>query len=303
MLEQLLALVRRNGSTPLREAVLQPKPPPDPVQAGVKRIELDYEVFPKPRSLRTGPGGARLLASLQASIPGARALVQEIARFQPQFRQIPVRGKGAEPHWLNGWFPSFDAMTLYGLLALRNPRHFVEVGSGNSTLFARRAIRDHGLRTKIISIDPCPRAEVDALCDEVIRSPLESVDVAAAAALTSDDLLFVDSSHRAFQNSDVTVFFTEVLPSLPPGLVYGMHDIFLPKDYPTEWRERFYSEQYLLLCYLAGGADGDRIVAPLSYLATETDVLAPLQPTFDHHAIPVEQRFGSAFWMQRGGSK
>ncbi len=35
--------------------------------------------------------------------------------------------------------------------------------------------------------------------------------------------------------------------------MYGIHDIFLPNDYPTEWNNRFYSEQYLLMMYLLGG--------------------------------------------------
>ena len=68
----------------------------------------------------------------------------------------------ATPTWENGWFPALDAVTLYGLVATRNPRWYVEVGSGNSTRFVRRAIRDHGLRTRILSIDPGPRAEIDA---------------------------------------------------------------------------------------------------------------------------------------------
>ena len=113
-------------------------------------------------------------------------------------------------------------------------------------MFARQAIRDNALRTKIISIDPFPRANIEALCDEIIRLPCEYVPSDFFDSLASDDILFVDNSHRAFPNSDVTVFFTEILPNLPKGLIYGLHDIFLPWDYPDEWRERFYNEQYLL---------------------------------------------------------
>jgi predicted O-methyltransferase YrrM len=295
------ARTRQEGKD-LRDGVLKPfrsvEPPP---ATGIRRIELDYEVHPRPRPLRSGPGGLKLLRLLEGSLPGAEALVREIARFDGAFRSIPLRsGPGSsEPSWRNDWFPALDAMMLYGLLALRNPRHYLEVGSGNSTLFARRAIRDHGLRTQIVSIDPSPRAEVDAICDTVLRQPLEDVDLALATRLTREDLVFVDSSHRSFQNSDVTVFFTEVLPALPPGLVYGLHDILLPDDYPPEWRERLYSEQYLLSCYLAGGGDGDRIVAPLSYLANETDLAAPLAATFDHLGLAPELRNGTSFWLQR----
>ena len=64
------------------------------------------------------------------------------------------------------------------MLAGTDPATFLEVGSGNSTKFARRAIEDHGLRTRIVSIDPEPWAEIDGLCDEVLRAPAEEVDLA-----------------------------------------------------------------------------------------------------------------------------
>jgi hypothetical protein len=269
---------------------------------GITRIELDYPVFPRPRSLTSGPGGERLLARLAGSVPAAREILRGIAGLRSPLAAIPARprpGGGAEPHWLNDWFPPVDAAVLYGLIALRNPRWYVEVGSGHSTTFARRAIRDHGLRTRILSIDPCPRAEVDALCDEVLRQRLEEVDLGSIRPLTDEDLVFVDSSHRALQNSDVTVFFLEVLPALPPGLVLGLHDIFLPQDYPPHWRERLYSEQYLLASYLAGGANGDEILAPLNYLHALTQELAVLTPLFDQLGLSVEQRFGSSFWLRK----
>ncbi|NOT32287.1 MAG: class I SAM-dependent methyltransferase [Planctomycetes bacterium] len=284
-----------------QDAVLQPFRPAA-ASSGYQRIELEYPVNPKPRSLRGGRAGERLMAQLAASRPAARVLIEQAARFHEQFLAIPLEAQpGATgPSWINGWFPGLDAVTLYSLLATRNPRLFVEVGSGNSTRFARRAIRDHGLRTQIISIDPCPRAEIDAICDQVVREPLENVDMGALGRVTAEDLLFVDSSHRSFQNSDVTVFFTEILPALPPGLVYGMHDIYLPDDYPTEWAARFYSEQYLLASYLQGGADGDEILAPLAYLWQDTDLPSAFARTFDQLGLAPGLRYGNSFWMRKG---
>lgn len=129
-----------------------------------------------------------------------------------------------------------DSISLYSLLAINNPRRYVEVGSGNSTMFASQAIRDHGLRTSIVSIDPFPRANIDSICDRVIRAPCEDVPAGFFESLTSDDILFIDNSHRSFPNSDVPVFFTEILPHLPSRMTYGIHDIFLPWDYPDEWK-------------------------------------------------------------------
>jgi hypothetical protein len=238
-----------------------------------------------------------------ASVPRARELARRFTAYHRELVAIPLaHGPGVDPSsptWINGWFPPLDALVLYGLLASENPRWYVEVGSGNSTRFARQAVRDHALRTKIVSIDPAPRAEIDALCDHLVRAPLEEVDLAQVAELTGEDVLFVDSSHRAFQNSDVTVFFTEILPALPPGLVYGIHDIYLPGDYPPAWVERFYSEQYLLACYLLGGADGDEIVAPLTYLLHETNVPSLFAPTFAEVGLAPLERNGHALWMRR----
>lgn len=169
-----------------------------------------------------------------------------------------------------------------------------------STTFARQAIVDHKLDTKIISIDPSPRAEIDALCDFVVRSCCEDVDPAFFASMTSRDLLFVDNSHRSFQNSDVTVFFTEILPSLPAGCTYGLHDIFLPLDYPREWVDRFYNEQYLLAAYLLGGAGGDQIVLANGHVESQSHLCSLLDPLWLLDPICGRQRGGGAFWMRRG---
>ena len=63
-------------------------------------------------------------------------------------------------------------------------------------------------------------------------------------------MLFIDSSHRSFTNSDVTAFYLDILPRLKSGVLIHIHDVFLPYDYPPEWSDRFYNEQYLLACVL-----------------------------------------------------
>jgi hypothetical protein len=47
-------------------------------------------------------------------------------------------------------------------------------------------------------------------------------------------------------DSDVSVFFLDVLPRLKPGILVHVHDIFWPVDYPPSWGTRFYAEQYIL---------------------------------------------------------
>jgi predicted O-methyltransferase YrrM len=193
--------------------------------------------------------------------------------------RIPrAEGDVSHPFWVNDWFPPFDGAALYGLIAERSPRRYIEVGSGISTRFARKAISDLNLQTRIVSIDPHPRTVIDALCDEVVRSRMEEVPREFWEGIGPDDLLFIDNSHCSFPNSDVTVFFVEVMPTLRAGTIWGMHDIFLPWDYPEEWRDRFYNEQYLLLSYLLGGADGDEIILPVTWPQTSRSFTAFWRP-------------------------
>jgi hypothetical protein len=180
--------------------------------------------------------------------------------------------------------------------AYADPPRLIEIGSGNSTKFARRAIADHGLRTRIESIDPAPRAEIDAICDRVIRSPLEELDPSFFAAVEPSDVVFFDGSHRALTNSDCVAFFLDVLPYLPPGVLVHLHDIFLPLDYPPDWSNRFYSEQYLLAAYLLGGHGGCEIVLPVSFIGSDPQLYAitPLWEELKSHGVP----WGASFWMR-----
>jgi len=117
------------------------------------------------------------------------------------------------------------------------------------------------------------------LCDELIVSPLEDLAPEFFDQLQAGDILFVDNSHRALMNSDVTVVFLDILPRLRPGVVVQLHDIALPYDYPPEWIDRFYSEQYLLASALLSGATRFEVLLPNAYVSMHSDlnsILAPL---------------------------
>jgi predicted O-methyltransferase YrrM len=206
-----------------------------------------------------------------------------------------------EPVWNPGNLPGLDGASIYAFIRDRAPRTYLEIGSGNATKFAARAVRDGDLPTRIVSIDPHPRREVDALCDEIDRVPLEAADLSRFTTLTEGDVVFFDGSHRAFMNSDVTVFFIEILPRLASGVLVGMHDIELPADYAAPIGPRYWSEQYMLAAYLLGGHAGTEIVFPSAYVdATPAlaDRLAPLWavlPPVEHH--------GGSFWLETVGAQ
>ena len=271
---------------------LAPAPPPG------QQITLDYPVHPRPRYGHGRPvhaGLAKLLAGGRDRYAGnLRAILAHADRLE----DIPLRpGDRGEPAWLNGFIPGLDGAALYAFVADRRPTTYFEVGSGNSTRFARRSVRDHRLETRIVSIDPAPRAEVDALCDEVIRAPLEDVDLAVVDGLAPGDVVFMDNSHRLFTNSDATVVFLELLPRLPAGVLVGIHDIYLPSDYPPDWNDRFYSEQYALASFLLGGHAGFEIELPAYYASSDATLAAELAPLWQRPALAGVEPHGGAFWM------
>jgi hypothetical protein len=75
--------------------------------------------------------------------------------------------------WDNNFFSSLDACALVGILHLKGPKRYLEIGSGNSTKFARFAIDRANVETDVIAIDPHPRAEIDGMRDKLIRKPFE----------------------------------------------------------------------------------------------------------------------------------
>lgn len=119
-------------------------------------------------------------------------------------------------------------------------------------------------------------------------------------------MVFLDGSHRTFQNSDVTVFLLDVLPRLAPGITVGIHDIFLPRDYPEDWIPKYYSEQYMLGAYMVPFGPQFPLVAACHYLHKfmNDDLLAAFGPELIGH-LPekIAQRVparinGACFWFE-----
>ena len=162
------------------------------------------------------------------------------------------KNAGSIAYWIGGPITSFDLLALYSMIVKYKPKKYIEIGSGTTTFWARQAINDMQLKSKIISIDPHPRREVSGVCDESIRYNLETIkeeDLSMFDHLEKNDILFIDGSHRAFMNSDVTIFFIDILPRLKPGVLVHFHDIFLPLDYPPVYQTRYWNEQYMLAVY------------------------------------------------------
>ena len=268
---------------------------------------LDFE-FQYDRQIRYGyspdkPGHAGLIAFFDASAARMAQEYAECASYTQNLLHIPLTGPSNMMHWRNEWFPPLDVVTLNGLLSDFNPARYVEIGSGMSTLFARHAINSRNLRTRIVSIDPQSWPESDLAAHERHRVPLEHVDLDAILhPIRAGDIVFFDGTHRSFQNSDVTVFFLDVLPALPRGVIVGLHDICLPYDYPEGLENRYFNEQYLLAARLLAPESGLRPLMT-NYFASLSrpqwlDSLIPFNEAIGDRSRSMLTLHGSAAWFE-----
>jgi hypothetical protein len=272
---------------------------------GYQPIFLDYPVQAVPRygyGKPAHPGLAKILAANDAQYA---ELLTRFANLSEGLYRIPLRAakESSEPCWLHDWLDGLDTFALYGFAATRNAALYLEIGSGYSTKVVRRALKDSGVQTKIVSIDPRPRAEIDSLCDEIVRQPLEKCDLKIFDRLASGDILFFDGSHRSFMNSDVTVFFLEILPRLRSGVLVHLHDIFLPLDYPPYWEYEFYphrywNEQYLLAASLLAGHGSYEVVLPNCYVSVTPSLAGALDGFWSDPRLSGVPREGTSFWIQ-----
>jgi hypothetical protein len=178
----------------------------------------------------------------EALVPQFAARLDSVAEFSDSLRAIGSQPAPA-PRWDQDWFPRLDAAMAYATVRQHRPSRIVEVGSGHSTRFLARAISDGALPTRLVAIDPRPRAALRGLAIEWLPETVPACGLTPFRGLTKGDILFVDSSHILMPGTDVDFLFSEVLPALPAGVLVHLHDIFLPDDYPESWAWRGYNEQ------------------------------------------------------------
>ena len=245
------------------------------VRIGVLPVRRHYyEPFVDPAALRRPLNEERTLPGIDWNIPGQLELLAEL-RYAHELADLGAPGTGnREFRLVNGSFESGDAEFLYQLIRARKPRRLFEVGSGHSTLIARRAILKNaeevsGYACKHLCIEPFENPWLESTGVIIRREMVEDVDRALFQELEQGDILFIDSSHMIRPQGDVLTEYLEILPSLKPGVIVHVHDIFSPRDYPHEWvvnRMWLWNEQYLLEAFLSENASW-RIVAALNLLS------------------------------------
>ena len=210
-----------------------------------------------------------------------------------------------------------EAQALHGVVRHFQPRRFIEVGSGVSTVCAARAIERNaaeGHPCALTCIEPYPSEPLRRLVAAtpgmaIHASRVQHVGIDTFTALAANDILFIDSSHVVRAGGDVNYLILEVLPRLRPGVLVHVHDIFLPYDYQPDVLDTFFhwNETSLVRAFLAFNARF-RIVFCMSHLhhsrrAALHAVFPDYRPARLERGLatkPVDPRvhFPSSLWLQ-----
>lgn len=262
---------------------------------------LEYKVNFRPRYGHGKPPHQPLYALIDQRRESYKQLLTGLLAYQPVFESIKdtkVETDANQPAWNNAYLPGLDIVGIYGMVAHFRPAQYVEVGSGNSTKVAAKAIREQRLPTQVTSIDPHPRAEIDQLAHRVVRQAFEDMDFSFLYELQANDILFIDNSHRVLPNSDSMVFFLEVLPRLAPGVIVHIHDIYLPYDYPQFMCDRGYSEQYLLAAFILANPSKYETLLPNYFISQDAELSTILAPLWQHPALHGVETHGGSYWLR-----
>jgi predicted O-methyltransferase YrrM len=241
-------------------------------------------------------GFPEIEALFEARRPAFSEWLSAMETYREAFAAIG-EDRPPEPRWNQDWFPRLDAAMAYALTRETAPRRIVEVGSGHSTRFFARAIRDGGLETRLTAIDPQPRASLEGLPIEIRRETLQQAGAAPFEGLAAGDVVFIDSSHILMPGTDLAVFLGRALPRLPAGVQLHIHDIFLPDAYPDSWAWRGYNEQLAILPLLLGG--GWEVIFASRYVATR---MAAEVEASAVGALPLNRgALESSLWLRKAG--
>ncbi|MCP8689157.1 class I SAM-dependent methyltransferase [Marinobacterium sedimentorum] len=173
----------------------------------------------------------------------------------------------------NGAFESGDAEYLYQIIRYLKPSKVYEIGSGNSTLIAAKAILkntqgDSGYKCKHLCVEPYEMPWLEETGVEVVREKVEELPISFFSELGENDILFIDSSHIIRPQGDILFEYLELLPTLRKGVIVHVHDIFSPRNYPANWMQdevKFWNEQYILEAFLSHNSSWE-IIGALNYL-------------------------------------
>ena len=200
-----------------------------------------------------------------ADIPGVKLNIESQFALLVQLNSLYAANifsdnkiRGSRYYLKNDYFSYSDGIFLNLVMRYFKPKHIIEVGSG----FSSAAMLDTNEKflhneVKLSFIEPYPEERLNKLKfgnDEctVYQAFVQHLGTGTFSSLSSNDILFIDSSHVSKYKSDLNYILFEVLPCLKPGVIVHFHDIFFPFEYPIEWlrQGRSWNEAYMLRAFL-----------------------------------------------------
>lgn len=221
--------------------------------------------------------------------------------FKPELVKLPHdKPSPTEFGYNDTMYGNGDAEIYYSMIRIKKPRRIIEVGSGDSTLIAREAIKanckdDPEYVCEQTCIEPFEMPWLEATGVTVIRERVETIDLTTFDALRAGDVLFIDSSHIIRPWGDVLRLYQEIIPRVRSKVVIHVHDIFTPRDYPENWlrsERRLWNEQYLLESFLAFNSSFEVLFAANWVWRNHYESLSRACPMLTPKAGP------SSFWFQ-----
>lgn len=275
-----------------------------PVSSGVlKKIGVwpirdhYYEPFFNDTSVCSRWHTPRELPGIDFNISGQLKFLESL-KFGEEFKEFVARESSLSSqvnfNLQNDSFGTGDSDFLYQFLRCVRPNLVIEIGSGNSTKIAHRALEVNASEDSSVSrhvcFEPYEQPWLESFTGiELIRTKVEDYDFAWGSELMAGDLLFIDSSHMIRPRGDVLFEYLYILPQLQSGVYVHVHDIFSPRDYPESWVRNdvlFWNEQYLLEALLSNSSRY-QVVASLNHLQHDYyDALKAVCPFLIHTREP-----------------
>ncbi len=205
-----------------------------------------------------------------------------------------------------------EGQLLYGAIRALEPARIVEIGSGSSTWIMSKAVQrnvaEDGPSTGITACDPYTAERVKDL-PHVTAKAVGGLSIAAeVATLTVGDLLFIDSTHTVRTGSELAHLYLEVLPSLRPGVIVHIHDIYLPYLFaPNIYTSMFDWQETTLVAALLAGSNHFKVLTCMSALHRDRpEALTAAFPEYRPQSIDrglyagqaTDGHFPSALWLR-----
>src|SRR5437763_10854669 len=143
------------------------------------------------------PNTAELREPPPSTCPGVE--LNRDAQRQSLEALAPLFAEGAR-HWQdNTYFGLVDSLALYAMVRRHRPCTVVEIGSGHSTRMIEAALAENAEGT-LVTIEPYPERMSSP---PTFASEVQEVPLSLFESLSTNDILFIDSTHVLRFGSDV----------------------------------------------------------------------------------------------------